>query len=507
MDINSVDETDGSNALHILCLKSRKGDPRTLDITKLFIERGAELNAKDFKGNTPLHIAAREGLKDVCNALIDQAEKAEKPLVNNLNCKNMTALHLAVQQNQCEAVELLLKRGAKPNVKDGTSFFPIHYAVENGCYRCCRALAPFYEGDSILTKRQESPLMIAARKGHCKTIKEIPVEKINLNHKDNDGNTALHIAAKKGFDKFLVYLLDLGAAPDTLNSSGWTPLMSAVVKEKAKCVKVLMERGAALNVKSIDKEYNVLHIAASSNSHHCLEHLLKNDEVVKFIDEKNMEDYTPLALAIQKKNDKCIKLLEEAGASPFIGDEVRASIIYNSPKYRGTIILKERLIREKNVTFTNEHKMTPLHIAAQEGNTDACKALLSRGARIDPCDQYGRTPLLWAAVKGHESILKLLLNKKASRRAKDDKKYTALHCAAFNGKLQCCKILLQTDCGLIKEKDKKGKYALDVAHDQGRFDVFIFLLEKFSERSIHIPEDLTERFHSYVHQMLSVKKE
>lgn len=507
MDINSVDEIDGSNALHILCLKSRKGDPRTLDIAKLFVERGAELDAKDLKGNTPLHIAAREGLKDVCNVLIDQAEKAEKPLVNNLNGKRMTALHVAVQQRQCEVVELLLKRGAKPNVKDYISFFPIHYAVENGCHRCCRALAPFYEGDATLTKRQESPLMIAARKGYCKTIKAIPVEKINVNYKDSDGNTALHIAAKKGFDNFLVYLLDLGAAPDTLNSSGWTPLMSAVAKEKAKCAKVLMERGAALSVKSIDKESNILHIATASKSHHCLEHLLKNDEVMKLIDEKNKDDYTPLALAVQRKSDKCIKLLEEAGASPFIGDEVRASIIYNSPGYRGTIILHERLVREKNVTFTNESKMTPLHIAAQEGNVDACKALLRRGARIDPCDKYGRTPLLWAAFYGYESILKLLLKKKASRRAKDDKKYTALHCAAFSGKLQCCKVLLETDRGLIKEKDKKGKYALDVAHDQGRFDVFIFLLEKFSKRSINIPDDLTERFHSYVHQMLSAKKE
>lgn len=507
MDVNSIDETDGSNALHILGLKSRKGDPKTLCMAKLLIERGAEVDAKDFKGNTPLHIAAREGLKDLCDALLDQAEKVKKSLVNTLNGKRMTALHLAVQQRQCVVVELLMKRGAKPNMKDCSSLFPIHYAVGSGCDRCCRALAPYYEGDAALTKKQESPLIIAARKGYCKTIKEIPVEKINLDYKDADGNTALHIAAKKGFHKFLDFLLDLGATPDSLNSSGWTPLMSAVAKEKTDCAKVLMERGAALNVKSIDKEWNVLHIAAYNRSNHCMELLLKKDEVIRLIDEKNKEDYTPLALAVQRKSDKCIKLLEEAGASPVIGDEVRASLIYNSQNYRGTVILHEKLLREKNVTFTNVSKMTPLHIAAEEGHVEACKALLRRGARVDPCDKYGRTPLLWAALYGHETILKLLLKKNASRRAKDDKKFTALHWAAFMGKLQCCKILLESDCGLIKEKDKKGKYALDVAHDQGRFDVFIFLLEKFSEKSILIPEDLTERFHSYVHQMLSPKKE
>lgn len=505
MDVNTVDETDGLNGLHILGLKSRKGESKTLDIAKLFIERGAALDAKDIQGNTPLHTAAKEGLVDLCGLLIDHAEKLQKSLVNCPNSKGSTPLHLAAQEGQGDVVELLLGRGAKPNVKDNNFWLPLHYAVDKGSITCCRAIAPFYEGDATLTKKQDPPLMVAVRKGHCHAIMELSADKINVNHQDKDGNTALHIAAKRGFDRFLSYLLDLHAAPDVPNIWGLTPLMVAVANQRAKCMNVLLERCSSLRMKNND-ECNVLHIAAARKSSRCMESLLKNDDVVKLINDKNKKGYTPLALAILKKNDKCIKLLEEAGALMSIGNEVDPKIIYNSPQFLRSILLHKRLLHEKNVNFVNASNMTPLHIAAHEGYSDACRNLLNRGARIDAIDEDCRTPLHWAAYHGHGDIVKLLLKRKASRRVKDDKKYTALHCAAFMGRIQCCKVLLESDCGLMKLKDKKGKYALDVAYEQGRFEVFTFLLERFSEKTTVIPEDLKERFHSYVHKMLSSKK-
>lgn len=504
--MNSVDETDGSSALHVLGSKLRRNDEQILNIARLLIERGANLKAKDFKGNTPLHIAAGEGLKDLCGLLLDEGESTHKSLIHCQNKKGMTPLHLASREGQCEVLELLLRRGAKADSKDFNSWFPFHYATDNGRITCCRALLPYYAGDERLTEEQESPLMVAARRGHYRFIKDLPLDKLNINFRDKAGNTALHIAAKKPFDKFVSLLLDIQAEPDSTNYDGCTPLMVAIAKERLKCMEVLIEKGASLSKKRMD-DSNVLHIAASNKSSHCMASLLKKDEVLKIINDKNKEGYTPLALAIQKKSVRCIKLLEEAGASPITGNEVEKSIIYNSPHYRGSIILKERLLRESNVNFKNEAKMTPLHVASLEGNSEACKYLLGKGARIDACDKDGRTPLHLAAQCGNERILKFLLKNRASKRVKDDKKFTPLHCAAFMGKLQCCKILLETDCGLIKEKSRKGKYALDVAFDQGRFDVFIFLLEKFSEKTRNIPEDLEDRFHSYVHKILDTKKE
>ncbi|KAG0725254.1 Ankyrin repeat and protein kinase domain-containing protein 1 [Chionoecetes opilio] len=255
VQVNSVDETDSSTALHVLAHKAsnNKGDQETLKLASLLIERGAQVDAKDSKGNTPLHIAAIEGVYALCEVLIQQAEATQKSLVNCINVKRMTALHLAVQEGQCRVAELLLGRGATPNVKDSMLWFPLHYAMDKGCVTCCRALAPFYPGDTALTKKQEPPLMVAAKKGHYNTFKELSSEKLNVDYQDENNNTALHITAKKGFYKFVIVLLDLHASPEPLNTCGHTPLMSAVTKDREKCVTVLAERGASMTTTPLIK--------------------------------------------------------------------------------------------------------------------------------------------------------------------------------------------------------------------------------------------------------------
>ncbi|XP_063873729.1 transient receptor potential cation channel subfamily A member 1 homolog isoform X1 [Scylla paramamosain] len=505
MRLSSVRDTDGSTALHTLAKKAVKGDDQALKIALLLIKLGAKLDVNDNKRNTPLHIAAREGLCELCKVIIDQAKETGICILNSLNEKSMTPLHLAVQEGQCEVVELMLSREAKPNMKDDRGWLPVHYAADKGCVKCCKALAPHYQGDKALTKRQEALVMVAAKKGYYKVCKEFPAEKLDIGYKDSNNNTALHIAAKKGCDKFVEYLLELGASPDLPNYCGFTPLMAAVAKDKEKCVAALVRKGASLTMTSIDGS-NVLHIAAANKSSKCMAYLLKHKDVKKLINDKDNEDFTPLFLAVQRKSNKCLKLLEDAGASPLTGNEDKASVIYYSESYRGSAVIQVMLFQERNVNLMNENKMTPLHIAAREGFTEVCKSLLRKGARINICDKDGRTPLHWASQYGHDDTVKLLLKRGATRRAKDDKKLTALHWAAFTGKLECCKVLLDADRGLMKETDRRSKYALDFAFQQGRFDVFIFLLKNFSQKTMQIPEDLAERFHEYVHKMLKDKK-
>ena len=406
---------------------------------------------------------------------------------------------------QCKVVELLLKRGANPNIKVNRAWFPIHYAVDIGCVKCCKTLVPHYKGDSTLTKLQEPLLMIAAKKGNYNACKELPAEKLDINYKDKDQDTALHIAAKKGFNKFVAFLLELGASPDLPNNYGYTPVMTAVAKNKVDCMTILVRKGVSLTRRSNDGG-NILHIAALNKSKKCMAFLLNHIDLKNVINEKDKEGFTPLLLTVQKRNNECLQLLQDAKASLLVGNEDKMSVIYYSPIYRGSNIIQKMLLQENNVHMTNEDKLTPLHIAARDGFSDACKSLLQKGARINACDKNGRTPFHWASNYGHENILKVLLKHGATRRAKDDKNFIALHWAAFTGKLECCKVLLDKDHGLIKLKDKKDKYALDIAFQKGHFKVFTYLLKNFSQIKMQIPEDLTKRFHSYAHKMLNDKK-
>lgn len=67
------------------------------------------------------------------------------------------------------------------------------------------------------------------------------------------------------------------------------------------------------------------------------------------------------------------------------------------------------LDRCAKINTQNDHKSTPLHLAAYKGHANAASLLLDRGAPINAQDDRQRTPLHVAAEKGHANIVSLLL--------------------------------------------------------------------------------------------------
>ena len=56
-----------------------------------------------------------------------------------------------------------------------------------------------------------------------------------------------------------------------------------------------------------------------------------------------------------------------------------------------------------------KNRYTLLHVAAEQGNTRPCKALIDEGANIDSEDFLGKTPLAVAAKKGRKDVVNFLL--------------------------------------------------------------------------------------------------
>ena len=92
-------------------------DSSNLEVAELLLDRGADVNAKNDLGQTPLYHADSE----VAELLLDHGAD-----VNAKNDFGQTPLHYA----DSEEAELLLDRGADVNAKDDIGQTPLHRVVE-----------------------------------------------------------------------------------------------------------------------------------------------------------------------------------------------------------------------------------------------------------------------------------------------------------------------------------------------------------------------------------------
>jgi len=109
-----------------------------------------------------------------------------------------------------------------------------------------------------------TPLIEAVRQGYgvYPIIKEIIAYKPDVNLKDTDGNTVLHIAAQDGDTKLITKLIVAGVHIDEKNNEGKTALMRAVEYKHEAIIKELIKQGADVDLQNGSNK-TVYHYAES----------------------------------------------------------------------------------------------------------------------------------------------------------------------------------------------------------------------------------------------------
>jgi uncharacterized protein len=154
----------------------------------------------------------------------------------------------AIKQDNAGAITSLLKRGFDPNTPNAEGMPGLCLALRESSLKAAEALIVWPKTNiEARTLQDESPLMMAALKGHLDLAKKLVERDADVN---KPGWAPLHYAATNGHLAIMELLLENHAYIDTESPNGSTPLMMAALYGTPAAVKLLLEAGADPTVKN-----------------------------------------------------------------------------------------------------------------------------------------------------------------------------------------------------------------------------------------------------------------
>lgn len=449
----------------------------------ILAEQGrSTVNLPDSDGNTPLHLAASAGQRNMVDALLALAETAQ--ITNN---EGETALHM---------IALSGYRGSH-DPEESNRFLSASYPVfeSEGAeeqeepvdipgIRIATSLMAFYDRVDIRDKHGVTPLMRLAgsslgkeseRWGDAGSWKVSRDDErlidcmiqhgARVDQRDPSGKTLLHYAAILGCESRVRWLLDrkdwrnldcrdndgrnpLSWACETKNQAvlrllldqevdcndadndGWTPVERAAAQRDESTMKLLFAAGAQCS------KHLLLKIFSGSRGY--------NDVHAKFAE------------------CQCLKTALSHGADPSVKDELGKSLLHYIAD-GDNMVAMELLLQSQCLDINTRDRWgrLALHVAAESARSKLVDYLLESGSQANAKDLRGRTALHRAADENFETLLK----QGASLYARNDKGRTPLHYLCQSSTDVALntvrKLISRGECLSVKDDD--GIMPLDLA--------------------------------------------
>lgn len=378
-------------------------------------------------GENLLNIAASKGYTEIVRALFPRFDPNVK------NAENRTPLDLAVSGKHRDVIRLLLESGADPNVSDSDRWTPLHIAAESGLHEIFEDLLRSGGDVYARTILKETALHLAVKFPNI--VRLLIDASADLNAKDYNEATPLHLAVRADSITTIKLLLRAGADLDAVDENDKTPLHYAIDLKDPRIVRELWESGPKLHKQPYRK-------------------------------------IPPLIQAFEAESFDIVRII--------LGEALLADSTNDIPEHGNSGAqhdLEDMTLLDVNVE-TSDSK-TALFIAVTEQELDIVKALLKLDADLTSTDNLGRTPLLQALNLGNEEIFDVLLEKGADIDSQDNQGSTALHFVLNSNNVALTERLI----GLFKNKSKldvqdaSGNTPLHRAAYNGRKAAVELLLE------------------------------
>jgi len=525
-DPDAVAEDEGFNRNHVSGTALYRAIAVShSDLVELLIDGGADINAPDRYGRTPLWSAARRGQSEIVRLLIAKGADANVQGGDNYFCEGIP-LGAAIAEGHLDAVDALVAGGADVNAKGESGWTLLHVAVTSYYSSAVEAALPMARPDAGTPQEDWDRYATSARQLREATmvrmIQLLIAHGANVNTGDDEGITPLHCAAYHAYADVAGLLIAHGAdvnaksvrdpTPDGIMwewdrgfrmEPGVTPLHEAVAGWDPNVTDVFVTHGAEVNVAD-ESGRTPLHYAAGRASVRIIGLLIAQGADVNAVDDSGE---TPLVVALRTARVNTAKSLIAAGADKVVMRDhpgrrwyleeglEREPLLHRA--CRGGYMVKGPAANDGEPNLANyrrewmelllangadpnerdEKGNTPLHAAVLASDETSVRLLIDHGADVRATNQTNATPLHYAASNNQKELADLLLMKGADVNARDTDGDTPLHSAALRGHKEVVGLLLDHGAdGSVK--NSRGRTPLDEAVRRGHQDVIQVLRAK-----------------------------
>jgi len=292
---------DNLTPLHLAAINGH------ITISRLLLEKGAEVDAGDNENSTALHNAAGQGHEEIVSLLVNNGAG-----INHKDDNDMTPLHFACSYGRETCAKILLEKGADGNAREINGRTPLFFTARQGSLSICKLLTAKGARADVYNKYDRGPLLYAIWGGHPEIMRFLIGEGADLDKKDSTGLAPLHYACLERSSRSARILIEAEADMSVPNREGHTPLHSAAYNGIGNTVALLVAAGA--DVSAVDQHKDTpLHGAAWHGDLQAVDALLsKNAD----FNARNIQGRTPLDYAVKTGHDACAQILRDRGAAP-----------------------------------------------------------------------------------------------------------------------------------------------------------------------------------------------
>ncbi|XP_051958903.1 protein phosphatase 1 regulatory subunit 16A [Xyrauchen texanus] len=309
-----------------------------IEEVRQLLNKGVSPDLFNEDGLTALHQCCIDDFVDMARCLLDMGAS-----VNVCDSELWTPLHAAATCGHTDLVQLLLEAGADLLAVNADGNMPYDLCEDEATLEVIEMMM----AEQGVTQERIDECRRAKEREMLRDLQEVLANGADLNVKDQQGATLLHIAAANGYVSVGELLLENKVSPDDRDADGWTALHAAACWGHMQMVEMLVAHGASLNAKS-ELDETPLDVCA-------------DEEVrAKMIELKHKHD------AIMKGQDKHKNTLQRLVSSTGSRGKVvrRTSVNERSSLYR-------REHQKEAIVWQERGRQTDVLDDDEDGQTDA----------------------------------------------------------------------------------------------------------------------------------------